>query len=174
VGSSLPRADTDPDAAVRAELATRIATVSGFLKLLTEVIAFGATAKAQPVLAATQALPCLLDGRRTRRPTVADVDPADVDLAAYQATYDTASTRAALERLTLAYWRAQRWPPLSDNPGFLGEPVTRSAPRSGRFHIGNSHRPPVNLRTSLKDSRGGSAGLRRAEREGAVVESGAR
>jgi len=71
-----PDADTDPDAAMRAELATRIATVSGFLKILTEVVAFGATAEAQPVLQATQALPRLLDGRHTRRPTVADIDPA--------------------------------------------------------------------------------------------------
>jgi hypothetical protein len=72
----VPPPDADLDGAMRAELATRIATVSGFLKLLTEVISFGANAEAAPVLQAMQAVPRLLDGRRTRRPTVADIDPA--------------------------------------------------------------------------------------------------
>ncbi len=72
----VPPPDADLDGAMRAELATRIATVSGFLKLLTEAISFGANAEAAPVLQAMQTVPRLLDGRRTRRPTVTDIDPA--------------------------------------------------------------------------------------------------
>lgn len=75
VADLVPPPDADLDGAMRAELATRIATVSGFLKLLTEVITFGANAEAAPVLAAMQAVPRLLDGRRSRRPTAADIDP---------------------------------------------------------------------------------------------------
>lgn len=38
----------------------------------------------------------------------ADTDPADVEVSAYQDTYDKATTGGALELLVLAYWRAQR------------------------------------------------------------------
>jgi hypothetical protein len=57
---------------MRAELARRIAMVSGFLKMMTEAIEFGANAEAAPVLAAMQAISALLRGRR--KLTVEDVD----------------------------------------------------------------------------------------------------
>lgn len=53
----------DPDTHTRALLATRIATVSGFVKILTEQVRFGADAAAMVVLEAMRALPRLLDGR---------------------------------------------------------------------------------------------------------------
>jgi hypothetical protein len=63
--------DTDDEGVKRAQLATRIATVSGFLKILTTVIEFGANADAQTVLSEMTRMPELL---RTRRLTRADVD----------------------------------------------------------------------------------------------------
>ncbi len=63
--------DTDDDGVQRAQLATRIATVTGFLKTLTAVIEFGANADAQAVLAEMQRMPELL---RSRKLTSADVD----------------------------------------------------------------------------------------------------
>jgi hypothetical protein len=65
-------AGSDDHEGMRAELATRIVMVSGFLKMLTEVIDFEANLEAAPVLAAMKALPGLL---RARRPlTIADID----------------------------------------------------------------------------------------------------
>ncbi len=46
--------------------------VSGFLKTLTEVIEFGASAEAAPVVVAMKRMPELLRSRR--KPTVADID----------------------------------------------------------------------------------------------------
>ena len=54
---------TDPDTQARALLAARITTVSGFVKVLTQHIDFGADAEAMVVLEAMRALPRLLDGR---------------------------------------------------------------------------------------------------------------
>lgn len=54
---------TDPDTHTRALLASRIATVSGFVKVLTQHIAFGADPEAGVVLEAMRGLPRLLDGR---------------------------------------------------------------------------------------------------------------
>jgi hypothetical protein len=69
-----PPPDADDDGQMRALLAARIATVSGFVKILTEVIAFGATAEGMQVLAAMKDLPRLLDGRRSKNLTADDVD----------------------------------------------------------------------------------------------------
>ena len=55
----------DTDAETRARLTERTAMVTPFLKLLTEVITFGAAPEAKPALAAMKALPRLL-GRRTK------------------------------------------------------------------------------------------------------------
>jgi TnpA family transposase len=73
VTGMVPPPDAEADGEMRARLAARIATVSGFLKVLTEVIVFGATGDGKAVLAAMKALPRLLDGRR-RNLTAADVD----------------------------------------------------------------------------------------------------
>jgi TnpA family transposase len=54
----------DPDTRTRALLAGRIATVSGFVKILTQHVEFGADPEARVVLEAMRALPRLLDGRR--------------------------------------------------------------------------------------------------------------
>jgi len=54
-----PLGAEDPDD-WRAELVTRYQTVAGFLKMLTEVISFGANAEGAPVLAAMRALPGVL------------------------------------------------------------------------------------------------------------------
>jgi hypothetical protein len=49
-------------------------SASGFLKILTEVIAFDATADGMRVLSAMKDLPRLLDGRRAKNLTAGDVD----------------------------------------------------------------------------------------------------
>lgn len=67
----VPATDTDGDADWRATLASRIVTVSGFLKTLTEVIVFGANAEGAPALAAMKDLAALLKGRR--KPTPEDI-----------------------------------------------------------------------------------------------------
>ena len=69
--SELVPPDSDDEGVKRAQLATRIATVTGFLKTLTAVIEFGANADAQAVLAEMQRMPELL---RSRKLTSADVD----------------------------------------------------------------------------------------------------
>jgi hypothetical protein len=66
--------DADDDGLMRALLSARIATVSGFVKILTEVIAFGATADGMQVLAAMKDLPRLLDGRRAKNLIAGDID----------------------------------------------------------------------------------------------------
>lgn len=48
----MPPADTDEGDDWRTELVKRFPTVSGFLKVLTQVITFGANAEGAPVLAA--------------------------------------------------------------------------------------------------------------------------
>jgi hypothetical protein len=62
----MPPPGADPDGEVRAALAAKILTASGFLKTLTTVIEFGATAEAARVLAAMKELPRLLDGRKEK------------------------------------------------------------------------------------------------------------
>ncbi|GLY76063.1 transposase [Actinoallomurus iriomotensis] len=74
VTEMVPPPEADDDGPMRALLAERIGTVSGFLKTLTVVIEFGATAEAARVLEATQTLPRLLDGRK-KKVTQADIDP---------------------------------------------------------------------------------------------------
>ena len=60
----VPHAEADdPDTHTRALLAARIATVSGFVKILTQQVAFAADAEATMVLEAMRGLPRLLDGR---------------------------------------------------------------------------------------------------------------
>ncbi|MCC5581989.1 DUF4158 domain-containing protein [Microtetraspora sp. AC03309] len=73
VTGMVPPPEADDDGPMRALLAERIGTVSGFLKTLTTVIEFGATAEAARVLEATKALPRLLDGRK-KKVTEADMD----------------------------------------------------------------------------------------------------
>ena len=62
----------------RARLAGRFTTVSGFVKLLTGVIEFGANAEGQPVLAAMTALPEVL-AYRTRQPPASLVPGALIE-----------------------------------------------------------------------------------------------
>ncbi|MBW8482611.1 Tn3 family transposase [Actinomadura parmotrematis] len=71
----VPPPGADPDGEVRAQLAAKISTVSGFLKTLTTVIEFGATTEADRVLAAMKELPRLLDGRK-KKVLQTDVDAA--------------------------------------------------------------------------------------------------
>ena len=72
VADMVPPPGSDADAEMRAHLTERIATVTPFLKILTEVIEFGAAPEGEQALAAMKALPRLLD-RRTRI-TAADID----------------------------------------------------------------------------------------------------
>jgi len=72
VSDMVPPPGSDADAEVRARLMERIATVTPFLKILTEVIEFGCTPEAGAALAAMRSLPRLLD-RRTKV-TAADID----------------------------------------------------------------------------------------------------
>jgi TnpA family transposase len=67
----VPPPGADEDAGWRAELAGRIATVSGFCKRLPEVIEFGANTEGGPVLTALRSLPALLTSRT--KPTVDDI-----------------------------------------------------------------------------------------------------
>ena len=72
VTEMVPPDDPDNDGEMRAGLASRILVVSGFLKTLTEVIGFGASPEAAPVLAAMKRMPELLRSRR--KPTIVDID----------------------------------------------------------------------------------------------------
>src|SRR5450755_1966939 len=63
--------DVDDDGVKREQLATRIATVTGFLKTLTVVIEFGASLDARAILDEMKRMPELL---RARKLTSADVD----------------------------------------------------------------------------------------------------
>ncbi len=72
VSEMVPPPGADADAEARARLMERIATVTPFLKILTEVIEFGCTPEAGAALAAMRSLPRLLD-RRTKV-TAADID----------------------------------------------------------------------------------------------------
>ena len=63
--------DSDDDGVKRAQLATRIATVTGFLKTLTGVIEFGSNADARAVLGEMKRMAELL---RSRKLQTADVD----------------------------------------------------------------------------------------------------
>ncbi len=72
VDDLVPSPGSDDEEATRTELATRIMTVSGFLKTLTEVITFEANAEAAPVLAAMKAMPALLRARH--RLATTDID----------------------------------------------------------------------------------------------------
>jgi hypothetical protein len=74
VSEMVPPPDVDSDGGMRALLASRIATVSGFLKTLTSVIEFGSNAEGARALDAMKQLPRLLDGRR-KKVTEADIDP---------------------------------------------------------------------------------------------------
>lgn len=74
----IPPPDTDPNGDWRATLVTRFAAVRGFLPLLTEVVAFGATSESAPVLEAMQALPELLAAKATKRVPAGFLDARQV------------------------------------------------------------------------------------------------
>ncbi|SFK72820.1 hypothetical protein SAMN05216275_13366 [Streptosporangium canum] len=57
VNELVPPPGADDDGGWRAEMASRYPTVSGFVKVLTEVIEFGANLEGEKILAAMQALP---------------------------------------------------------------------------------------------------------------------
>jgi hypothetical protein len=67
VAAMIPPAGADPDGQWRAAVVERFATVRPFLRMLCEVIEFGATADAQRVLDAMRALPQILDTRPSER-----------------------------------------------------------------------------------------------------------
>jgi hypothetical protein len=72
VAAMAPPPGSDADTEMRVLLTERIATVTPFLKILTEVIEFGAAPEGEQALAAMKALPRLLD--RRSRITLADID----------------------------------------------------------------------------------------------------
>ena len=74
VSDMVPLPGADDDVEMRARLTERIATVTPFLKILTEVITFGCTPEGEAALAAMRFLPRLLD-RRTKI-TAGDIDQA--------------------------------------------------------------------------------------------------
>ncbi|MCO5999822.1 hypothetical protein [Actinoallomurus rhizosphaericola] len=63
-----PAAGRRSDGEWRAELTKRIATVRGFVPMLCEVIALGATAEGEPVLEAMKTLPQVLGFRSRKLP----------------------------------------------------------------------------------------------------------
>ena len=82
VQETAPPADADPRGVWRAGIVDRYAAVRGLVKLLCQVIEFGATTDARPVLTAMQNLPALLDARPSKRVPTGWLDArrADVDL----------------------------------------------------------------------------------------------
>jgi TnpA family transposase len=74
----IPPPDADPAGDWRATLVTRFGVVSGFLKLLPDVISFGATAEGATVLAAMRALPGLLAARPSKRVPAGFLDARQV------------------------------------------------------------------------------------------------
>ncbi|WP_246052863.1 hypothetical protein [Actinocorallia herbida] len=97
VTDMVPPPGADPDGEVRALLAARISTVSGFVKTLTTVIEFGATAEAQRVLAAMKQLPRLLDGRK-KKVTQADIDPVLVSGSWQRLVFKTRSDGSTVDK----------------------------------------------------------------------------
>ena len=82
VQETAPPADADPRGVWRAGIVDRYAAVRGLVKLLCQVIEFGATTDARPVLTAMQNLPALLEARPSKRVPTGWLDArrADVDL----------------------------------------------------------------------------------------------
>jgi TnpA family transposase len=80
VEASAPPAGTDSQGAWRAGVVERYATVRPFVKVLCEVIEFGATADAAPVLTAMRDLPALLDAKATKRVPHGYLDARRVDV----------------------------------------------------------------------------------------------
>ncbi|MEU8319627.1 Tn3 family transposase [Nonomuraea sp. NPDC048881] len=74
VTDMVPPPDVDTDGEMRALLASRIGTVSGFLKTLTTVIEFGSNPEGARALEAMKQLPRILDGRK-KKVTETDIDP---------------------------------------------------------------------------------------------------
>ncbi|MFI9638034.1 DUF4158 domain-containing protein [Nocardia sp. NPDC051929] len=72
--------DADPDGEWRTALMTRYPFVRKFLRVFVETIEFGASADAEPVLAALRALPDLLDKPATKRVPAGYLDARSVDL----------------------------------------------------------------------------------------------
>ena len=80
VQDAAPPPGADPQGAWRAGIVERYAAVRGFVKMLCRVIEFGATSDARPVLAAMQALPELLEARRSKKVPAGWLDARRVDL----------------------------------------------------------------------------------------------
>ncbi|MEH0973849.1 Tn3 family transposase [Micromonospora sp. CPCC 205546] len=82
VAEMIPPSGADPDGQWRAAVVERFNTVRPFLRLLSEVIEFGATADARRVLDAMRSLPQILDTRPSERIPKgwADARKVDVDL----------------------------------------------------------------------------------------------
>ncbi|OJF14078.1 hypothetical protein BG844_11705 [Couchioplanes caeruleus subsp. caeruleus] len=80
IAEILPPVDADPDGEWRAHLLERMATVRGFVPLLCQVIEFGATADAAPVLYAVNGLPELLDARQGRKVAAGFLDARRIEV----------------------------------------------------------------------------------------------
>ena len=111
VADMVPPPGSDADAEMRAHLTERIATVTPFLKTLTEVIGFGAAPEGGQALAAMKALPLLLD-RRTR------ITAADIDLGLLTGSWRGAGHAEGRRRRPqrLGVLRADRLPPAPAPP----------------------------------------------------------
>jgi TnpA family transposase len=80
VSQMLPPPQADPDGQWRAQVVERFASVKPFLRMLCEVIEFGATTDAQPVLAAMRRLPDLVETRPSVRVPSGHLDARKVDV----------------------------------------------------------------------------------------------
>jgi TnpA family transposase len=76
----IPPADAGPDGEWRAQVVERFATVRGFIRLVCQVIDFGATADAVRVVNAMRALPKLIDAGETVRVPKGYLDARKVDV----------------------------------------------------------------------------------------------
>ncbi len=76
----IPPADTAPDGEWRAQVVERFNTVRGFVRMLCQVIDFGATAEAVRVVTAMRALPRFIDAGETVRVPKGWLDARKVDI----------------------------------------------------------------------------------------------
>ncbi|GAA0451525.1 transposase [Actinoplanes capillaceus] len=76
----IPPKDAEPDGQWRAQVVERFNTVRGFVRLLCQVISFGATAEAVRVVNAMRELPALIDAKESVRVPKGWLDARKVDI----------------------------------------------------------------------------------------------
>ncbi len=91
----LPPPDADPDGEWRARLMERFASIRGFAPLLCQVVEFGSTAEAAPVLAAMRDLPGLMETKASKKVPAGYLD----------------ARRVAVDLVPSGWWQRLVFPP---------------------------------------------------------------